>query len=117
MRKLRVMSAAMAAGALGLLVPGLESAHLTLNSPMHWAQQGSLGVPERRAPCGQADPGPAALPTSVVTTYRPGQTIIVSITEDVQHPGWYRSVLSQNGMGGLPNDPVVTPTTGTNGSA
>jgi hypothetical protein len=111
------MTAAMAAGALGLLVPGLARAHFTLNSPMNWAQQGSLGVPEKSAPCGQADPGTTAVPTNVVTTYRPGQTIMVSITEDVPHPGWYRAVLSQNGMNGLPADPMVTPTTGANGSA
>jgi len=103
------MTAAMAAGALGLLVPGLARAHFTLNSPMNWAQQGSLGVPEKSAPCGQADPGTAAVATGIVTTYRPGQKITVSITEDVPHPGFYRAVLSQNGMNGLPMDPMVTP--------
>jgi len=116
MRKFRI-SAALAVGAMGLMAPGLARAHFTLNSPTNWAQQGSLGVPEKSAPCGQADPGPAAVATGVVTTYRPGQKITVSITEDVFHEGWYRAVLSQNGMGGLPDDPTVTPTTGANGSA
>jgi MYXO-CTERM domain-containing protein len=116
MRKLRGL-AAMVVGAMGLLAPGLARAHFTLNAPMSYAQQGSLGVPEKSAPCGQADPGTPPVPTNVVTTFRPGQTISVSITEDVPHPGWYRAVLSQNGMNGLPADPTVTPTTGANGSA
>ncbi len=90
MRKLRI-SAALAAGAMGLMAPGLASAHFTLNSPMSWAQQGSLGVPEKSAPCGQADPGTTPVPTNVVTTYRPGQKITVSITEDVFHQGFYRA--------------------------
>src|SRR5260221_434048 len=104
MPKLRVI-AAMAAGAMGLLAPGLARAHFTLMAPQNWAQQGSLGVPEKSAPCGQADPGTAAVPTNVVTTFSPGQKITISLTEDVPHPGWYKAVLSQNGMSGLPADP------------
>lgn len=109
--------AAMAAGAMGLLAPGLASAHFTLVSPTNWAVQGAQGLPEKSAPCGQADPPPAAVPTNVVTTYRPGQTIMVMITEDVPHPGWYKAVLSQNGMSSLPADPMVTDTSASGGSA
>lgn len=116
MRKLRGL-AATAVGAMGLLAPGLARAHFTLNSPPSWAVQGAQGLPEKSAPCGQADPGTPAVASNVVTTYRPGQTISVSITEDVPHPGWYSATLSQNGMNGLPTDPMVTPTTGANGSA
>ncbi len=115
MRKLRVL-AVMAAGATGVLVPGLARAHFILMAPQNWAQQDASGLPEKSAPCGQAET-PAAVPTNAVTTFRPGQTITVMIQEAVFHPGWYKAVLSQNGMSGLPPDPMVTPSSPAPGDA
>jgi len=95
-----------------LLVSVPARAHFVLMSPTNWAQQDANGQPEKSAPCGQADPVPpypALVLTNAVTTYRPGDTITVTISEAVMHPGWYRAVLGINGQSSLPADPTVTP--------
>src|SRR5512142_1968705 len=96
-----------AAGAL-LLAPARAVAHFVLQTPVSWAQQDAQGQPQKSAPCGQADPQIAAVPTNAVTAFQPGQTITVTVDEVVYHPGHYRVVLSTNGPDGLPPDPETT---------
>jgi len=93
----------------GLLVPAVARAHFVLQAPASWAEQGPLGDPQKSGPCGQADPGTTAVPTGMVTSYAPGDTVTVTIGETVTHPGHYRAVLSTTGQDGLPADPAVTP--------
>jgi MYXO-CTERM domain-containing protein len=49
------------------------------------------------------------MPTNIVTPFSPGETITVTLTETIFHPGHYRVVLSTTGQSGLPADPPVTP--------
>src|SRR6187549_1181101 len=101
---------AVALGAVGLLAPGVAHAHFILQTPASWAQQGDLGDPQKEPPCGVAPATAAA--TGVVTAFAPGDMVTVMINETVPHPGHYRVALSTSGQGGLPADPVVTPTAG-----
>src|SRR3954469_19460760 len=95
----------------GVSIPAGAHAHFVLQAPMNWAQQDGQGLPEKSAPCGQADPAPTpkAVPTNVVTPFAPGDTVTVTIMETTPHPGHYRVVLSPTGQSGLPADPAVTP--------
>lgn len=68
-------------------------------------EQNGLGDPQKAAPCG--DNG-AAVATSIVTTYSPGETITVTIDEMIFHPGHYRISLAEN-ADQLPDEPIVTP--------
>jgi hypothetical protein len=98
----------MVAATMGVWLPRVSHAHFVLQSPANWAEQDSLGAPQKSAPCGQADAQISALPTNARTTYEPGQIITVSIDEVVYHPGHYRVVLSTTGRAGLPADPQTT---------
>jgi hypothetical protein len=98
-----------AAVALGVMAPGAAGAHFVLEAPPSWAEQDIQGNPQKTAPCGQADPQTTAVRTDVVTPFRAGQTITVTIDEATFHPGHYRVVLSTTGQGGLPADPPATP--------
>ena len=100
MRKARI-AAAVAAGAVVILTPAVARAHFVLEAPPSWAEQDGQGQPQKTAPCGQADPQTAAVPTGVVTPFHAGQTITVTINETTYHPGHYRVVLSATGQGGL----------------
>jgi hypothetical protein len=91
------------------LTPAVARAHFVLDAPRSWAEQDRQGHPQKTAPCGQADPQTAAVPTGVVTPFHAGQTITVTINETTYHPGHYRVVLSATGQGGLPADPTATP--------
>ncbi len=82
-------------------------AHFRLVTPPSWAVQDSLGSPQKSPPCGQADPGNAAVPTGAVTTVQEGSTLTVTLDETVFHPGHYRVSLAAD-PGGLPADPPVT---------
>jgi len=104
----RVHIAAMAGAAAVALAPGAADAHFVLQQPPSWAEQDGQGQPQKTAPCGQADPQMAAVPTGAVTAFRAGQTITVSVDETTFHPGHYRVVLSTTGQGGLPADPATT---------
>jgi MYXO-CTERM domain-containing protein len=107
MRTIQVLVAVAAAAAMFISPPA--QAHFILQAPDSWAQQSSLGDPQKSAPCGQADPGLAAVPTNDVTPFSPGETITITINETISHPGHYRVALSTSGQGGLPYDPLVTP--------
>ncbi len=86
MRKARI-AAAVAAGAVVILTPAVARAHFVLDAPLSWAEQDRQGQPQKTAPCGQADPQTAAVPTGVVTPFHAGQTITVTINETTYHPG------------------------------
>ncbi|MGC4093878.1 MAG: hypothetical protein QM756_39430 [Polyangiaceae bacterium] len=105
------------AGALAVLCARAASAHFSLQAPASWANQDSVGSPQKSAPCGQADPGLAAVATGKVTAFAPGETITITINETIFHPGHYRVVLAVNDRSELPADPVVTPGTSDCGSA
>ena len=104
----RMTAVAVVSAAAALCLASPARAHFVLQSPGSWAVQGSLGDPQKSAPCGQADPGVAAVETGVITYYASGQTVTVTINETVPHPGHYRVVLSTTGQAGLPADPPVT---------
>lgn len=93
------------AGALGSVV---AHAHFALESPPSWAEQDSLGSPQKSSPCGQADADTIATPTNVVTDLEAGQIIDITLQEMVFHPGHYRVVLSTTGPDGLPPDPEAS---------
>src|SRR5688572_555889 len=112
MRRLDLV-AAVAIGAMGVLAPASARAHFRLTAPAAAYNQSSTGDPQKSAPCGQADnqltpPGMAAVATNMVTPFTAGQTITITLTEPIFHPGHYRVALSTNGMAGLPADPPVT---------
>jgi hypothetical protein len=104
----RFAVAALAIAAACFLVPASARAHFILQAPASWADQDSSGLPQKSAPCGQADPGLTANPTGIVTPFAPGGTVTVTINETVTHPGHYRVALSTTGQSGLPADPTVT---------
>jgi hypothetical protein len=94
----------------GLVTMGLSataSAHFALQAPAAYSMQDSLGLPEKSAPCGQADPSSPVVPTNAVTAYHAGDTITVTINELIFHPGHYRVALAAD-QASLPADPVVT---------
>ena len=90
-----------------LFAPATAGAHFILQAPASWAEQDDIGMPQKSAPCGQADPQ-AAVPTNAVTDFHAGDTITVTIDEAVYHPGHYRVVLSTTGQAGLGPDPETT---------
>jgi hypothetical protein len=105
-RRFTVIAAAL--GTAAALVPAVARAHFVLQAPASWDEQDATGLPQKSAPCGQADPAPAAVPTGVVTPYAPGDTVTITINETVPHPGHYRVALSTSGQSGLPAEPQVT---------
>jgi hypothetical protein len=82
-------------------------AHFRLEAPPAYSEQSSLGLPLKSGPCGQADPGNPLVPTNDVTSFHAGDTITITITEAIFHPGHYRVALADD-QGGLPADPAVT---------
>jgi len=105
----RVFAGALAVGAMAvLLAPKVAQAHFVLSEPPAWMSQDALGLPEKTGPCGdEYDDSGLATPTNIVTAYRQGQTITVTINETIFHPGHYRIALATD-RSELPADPVVT---------
>ncbi|MET0403035.1 MAG: SCE4755 family polysaccharide monooxygenase-like protein [Cystobacter sp.] len=95
------------ASAALLLSAAPAHAHFSVQQPASWAAQDRLGNPQKSEPCGQADPGKPAEPSGAVTTYRPGETITIALTETIYHPGHYRVAIAQD-MNSLPANPPVT---------
>ena len=79
-------------------------AHFRLNAPQSMTSQDKTGNPQKTYPCG-SDEGF----TGVVTPYAPGDTVSITISERIYHPGHYRVALAVNDMSELPADPLVTP--------
>jgi hypothetical protein len=106
-KRQRTLGCALLVGAAGVFAPGLAHAHFVLLTPDAWMSQDALGLPEKLGPCGDEGGG---TPTGTVTVFRPGQTIAVTISEVVTHPGHYRVALAVNDRSELPAEPMVTPT-------
>lgn len=80
-------------------------AHFRLEAPAVMTEQNDLGDPQKTYPCGTVD---GAL-TGDVTAYTAGDTVSITINEQVYHPGHYRVALAPNDMSELPADPPITP--------
>jgi len=87
---------------------GAARAHFILRGPMCYSEQDPTGMPQKSAPCGQADPGMTVVETGAITTYGEGDEVTITIEEAIFHPGHYRVAIAPD-MGGLPEDPPVTP--------
>src|SRR5215471_6225356 len=87
--------------AVGVLVPARADAHFRLNTPMSWMSQSTQGSPQKNGPCAATlnttlEPATTPVtPTGIVNAFQPGQTVSVSVTATVPHPGWYRIALVQ----------------------
>jgi hypothetical protein len=87
---------------------GLSSAalgHFTLQAPASWMSQGAAGAPEKAPPCGNEGGGTAS---GTVTTYHPGDTVTVTVNEDIFHPGHYRVGLIPDDVNIIVPEPAVT---------
>ncbi|MDP1931167.1 MAG: hypothetical protein Q8L60_06905 [Gammaproteobacteria bacterium] len=56
-------------------------------------EQGERGADTKIGNCGN----PAGVPTGAVYTYKPGETITVSLAEYVRHPGYFRIAFDNEG--------------------
>jgi MYXO-CTERM domain-containing protein len=94
---LSVLSPVLAFGALGVMAPSSADAHFILDAPACWMSQDAVGGPQKTGPCAavpNTSLGDAAgTPTHAVTVFQSGQTISVSVTATIAHPGWYRIAL------------------------
>jgi uncharacterized protein (TIGR03382 family) len=101
------IGAVLVAGAgAALLAPHDAAAHFALDEPESWREQNVLGDPQKVGPCGNEG---TAAETGVITAYRTGQTITITIRETVFHPGHFRVALSTDDTMPLPPVPTVTP--------
>ncbi|MCA9572480.1 MAG: lytic polysaccharide monooxygenase [Myxococcales bacterium] len=91
--------------ALAVLAPAVAHGHFYLHEPASWRDQDALGNPQKLGPCG--DDGDAA-ETGAVTTYAPGDTVRIRISEKIFHPGHYRVALAVDDRSELPEPPPVT---------
>jgi len=105
---MRSLAALLLVAAMG----SVASAHFTLMMPAAYSKQDGLGLPEKSAPCGQADPGTPIEMVPGEATFAPGDTITVMVDVNIFHPGHYRVAVAQD-EASLPADPAVTAGTGT----
>jgi MYXO-CTERM domain-containing protein len=88
------VTAALAAGTLGMLAPVAAHAHFILSAPMNWMTTTNDGTPQKMGPCGnEAQAGTSA--TGVVTNVQAGQKVTVTVTATVTHTGWWRIALKE----------------------
>ncbi|HEY0134005.1 MAG TPA: SCE4755 family polysaccharide monooxygenase-like protein [Nannocystis sp.] len=99
---------------LGCLAATTAQAHFVLQSPAALSEQNVLGDPQKAPPCG--DDG-SAVATGMVTSYKAGDVITITIDETIFHPGHYRVALAMNDISELPEPPPVTPADTDCGSA
>lgn len=99
---------------LAVVAAHVSFAHFKLDAPTPVYNQGVLGDPQKAPPCGNEG---TPTPSNAVTTFQAGQTITITVTETIFHPGHYRVALGLNGPQDLPAEPVVTPGTTACGSA
>lgn len=74
----------------------LANAHIDLQrAGTHVAmyEQGPQGTDTKKGVCGN----PEGVPTGAVFTYKPGETITVSLAEYVRHPGYFRIAFDNDG--------------------
>jgi len=100
--------------ALGGLTAATAQAHFVLQSPPALTEQNFLGDPQKAPPCG--DDG-SAVATGMVTSYKAGDVVTITIDETIFHPGHYRVALAINDISELPEPPPVTPAETDCGSA
>lgn len=100
-------STIVAAAALGavLFASGPSHAHFILTAPAAAHEQSAYGDPQKAPPCG--DDG-SAVATGMITEYKGGDTITITIDETIYHPGHYRVAIAQD-PSQLPEEPPVTP--------
>lgn len=80
---------------MALFTP-LANAHIDLQrAGTHVAmyEQGQLGADTKKGVCGNPD----GVPTGAVFTYKPGETITVSMAEYIRHPGYFRIAFDTEG--------------------
>jgi len=97
------LALAMAAGAAPL------SAHIDLKrAGTHVAkyEQGARGADTKVAPCGA---GENAVATGAKFTYKPGETITISMAEYVPHPGYFRIAFDNDGDDDFVNPRWIVP--------
>jgi MYXO-CTERM domain-containing protein len=92
-----VVARSMALAAVTIIVSPVAEAHFKINMPMSWMSQDMAGGPQKNGPCAAMpntalgdSPGTA---TKMVTVFQAGQTIPISVTATVAHPGWWRVAL------------------------
>lgn len=85
--------------------PRVATAHFVLITPEASVVQGDYGDPLHTPPCGG---GQDAEATDVVTPFTQGQTITVTLDEQIWHPGHYRVALAVTDADELPAPPPVT---------
>lgn len=90
-----------AAGVFALSLPSPAQAHIRLLAPPSWVVEGTLGDPQKEAPCGGED----VTETGTVTTFRAGQEVTVEWQETVAHSGHFRISLARDRADLV--DPVV----------
>jgi hypothetical protein len=89
---------------VALLAPATARAHFTLDQlddvkPVSWMSQDSTGGPQKNGPCaampntGLGDP--MGTPTHIVTGLMAGETVKITVTATIAHPGWYRIALME----------------------
>ena len=74
----------------------LANAHIDLQrAGTHVAmyEQGQLGSDTKKGVCGNPD----GVPTGAVFTYKPGETITVTMAEYIRHPGYFRIAFDADG--------------------
>jgi Lytic polysaccharide mono-oxygenase, cellulose-degrading len=115
-----VLAPCLALGAIGLGLPSPAEAHYILDAPACWMSQDAVGGPQKNGPCA-AVPNTnlgdvAGTPTNAVTVFQSGQTISVSITVTIAHPGWFRIALAEGASSTqtLTTIPDPVPQAGTN---
>ncbi len=106
-RRVRSWVILVAAAVAVAMAPTVAHAHFYLRAPACYSAQDGLGLPEKSAPCGQADPGNPPVPTGDVTTVIEGGMLTVTIEERIFHPGHYRVSIATD-MSSLPANPPVT---------
>ena len=98
-RSKRLREASRVAGLLSLLMvlfTPVANAHIDLQrAGTHVAmfEQGQLGADTKKGVCGNPD----GVPTGAVFTYKPGETITVSLAEYIRHPGYFRIAFDAEG--------------------
>ncbi|MCR9161003.1 MAG: lytic polysaccharide monooxygenase [bacterium] len=85
---------------------GEARAHFRLEAPPAMTEQNDLGDPQKVYPCGGDS---NAVMTGATTSFTAGDTITITINEEIYHPGHYRVALAPNDVSELPADPPITP--------
>jgi len=93
---------------LALLTARPAEAHFVLDAPASYWSQDAYGDPEKAPPCGADGSGK---PSGIITPFHPGDTVTITITEAIFHPGHYRVALGLTGPADLPAEPAITPQT------